>query len=101
MKDYITKVLLDADNTMPVALIDERGKRVDFEQLAVIPYSVSGENRLYAVLSPTSDAAYVKRGEAIVVQARDDGFAVEADSRVAAAVYGRYVALVNKRNRAA
>lgn len=99
MKDSITKTLLNADNTTPVTLFDERGKRIDFEQLAVIPLGESGENRLYAVLSPVSDTAYIKRSEAIVVRCEDDRLVVETDGKLAAAVYDRYVALVVNRNR--
>lgn len=43
-------VLLDQDNKEPIVLMDENGKQMTFEQVAVIPYEVRKEKRLYCVL---------------------------------------------------
>ncbi len=39
-------VLLDQDNKEPIVLMDENGKQMTFEQVAVIPYEVRKEKRL-------------------------------------------------------
>ena len=45
-------ILLDQDNKDPIILMDESGKQLTFEQVAVIPYEVRKEKRLYCVLKP-------------------------------------------------
>ena len=45
-------VLLDQDNKEPIVLMDENGKQMTFEQVAVIPYEVRKDKRLYCVLKP-------------------------------------------------
>ena len=41
----ILDVLLDQDNKEPIVLVDEAGKQLTFEQVAVIPYEVRREMR--------------------------------------------------------
>lgn len=36
-------VLLDQDNKEPIVLVDENGRQLTFEQVAVIPYEVRKE----------------------------------------------------------
>ena len=45
----ILDVLLDQDNKDPIVLVDENGKQLTFEQVAVIPYEVRKEKRLLKI----------------------------------------------------
>ena len=62
----ILDVLLDQDNKEPIVLVDEAGKQLTFEQVAVIPYEVRKEKRLYAVLKPIDKIEGIGDDEAIV-----------------------------------
>lgn len=41
----IIDVLLDEDNKDPIVLMDEKGRQLTFEQVAVIPYEVRKEKK--------------------------------------------------------
>ena len=44
----IIDVLLDEENKDPIVLVDDKGRKLSFEQVAVIPYN----EKLYCVLKP-------------------------------------------------
>ena len=44
----ILDVLLDENNKEPIVLVDGEGKKLSFEQIAVIPYN----DKVYCVLKP-------------------------------------------------
>ena len=50
MERDLLDILLDAENREPIVLTSEDGKSMTFEQVAVIPKTVKGERRLYAIL---------------------------------------------------
>ena len=66
-------VLLDADNTEPVAFIDEDGRQTYFRQVAVIPFMCGDEKRLYALLAPLEAFDGVDTDSAIVFRVVSDG----------------------------
>ena len=91
-------VLLDQDNKEPIVLMDENGKQMTFEQVAVIPY---GEDDLYAILKPITKIDGVGDDEAIVfkVDEDDDGEAilkVEDKEEIAIAIFDQYYNLVEE-----
>ena len=97
----ILDVLLDQDNKEPIVLVDETGKQLTFEQVAVIPYEVRKEKRLYAVLKPIDKIEGIGDDEAIVfvVDQDKDGnsiIKVEEDEEVAIAVFDKYYDLLEE-----
>ena len=55
-------VLLDHENKEPIQMMDEKGKILEFEQVAIIPY----KKQLYCILKPISEIKGVADDEAIV-----------------------------------
>ena len=97
----ILDVLLDQDNKDPIVLVDEAGKQLTFEQVAVIPYEVRKEKRLYCVLKPLDKIEGIGDDEAIVfvVDQDKDGnsvIKVEEDEEVAIAVFDKYYDLLEE-----
>ncbi len=95
----ILDVLLDQDNRDPIVLMDENGRQLTFEQIAVIPYEVRKEKRLYCVLKPMDKIEGIGDDEAIVfvVDQDKDGnsiIKVEEDEEVAIAVFDKYYDLL-------
>ena len=94
-------VLLDQDNKDPIVLMDESGKQLTFEQVAVIPYEVRKEKRLYCVLKPLDKIEGIKEDEAIVflVDTDENGNSVvriEEDEEIAIAVFDKYYDLLEE-----
>lgn len=94
-------VLLDQDNKDPIVLMDENGKQMSFEQVAVIPYEVRKEKRLYCVLKPLDKIEGIADDEAIVflVDTDENGNSViriEEDEEVAIAVFDKYYDLLEE-----
>ncbi len=94
-------VLLDPDNKEAIVLMDENGKQMSFEQVAVIPYEVRKEKRLYCVLKPLEAIEGIADDEAIVflVETDDEGNSViriEEDEEVAIAVFDKYYDLLEE-----
>ena len=61
-------ILLDENNREPIVLIDDSGRRISFEQVAIIPYN----NQLYCVLKPIDRLENVADDEAIVFFVDED-----------------------------
>ena len=94
-------VLLDQDNKEPIVLMDENGKQMTFEQVAVIPYEVRKEKRLYCVLKPLDKIEGIGDDEAIVflVDTDDEGnsiIRIEEDEEIAIAVFDKYYDLLEE-----
>ncbi len=94
-------VLLDQDNKEPIVLMDENGKQMTFEQVAVIPYEVKKDKRLYCVLKPLDKIEGIADDEAIVflVDTDDDGnsiIRIEEDEEIAIAVFDKYYDLLEE-----
>ncbi len=93
----ILDVLLDEDNVEPLALRDEEGNTLFFEQIAVIPH----QDMVYCVLKPLSKIAGIAENEAVVfyVEEREDApsaLRVCADEATAIAVMKKYYRLLIK-----
>lgn len=62
MCEDIIDILLDEENKDPIVLTDDKGRKLAFEQVAVIPY----EEKLYCVLKPIDHIDGVADDEALV-----------------------------------
>ncbi len=95
-------VLLDQENRDPIVLMDEKGKQLTFEQVAVIPYGVDGEDKnLYCVLKPMDKLDGIADDEAIVFLVDEDAngntiLRVEENEEVAIAVFDKYYDLLEE-----
>ncbi len=92
----ILDVLLDQDNREPIVLVDEKGKRISFEQIAVIPYN----NKIYCVLKPIDQIENIQDDEAIVFyvderEGREPVLMVETDEKTAISVFDEYYNLLD------
>ncbi len=92
----LVDVLLDMDNKDPIVLVDGSGKKISFEQIAVIPYN----DKIYCVLKPIDKIDNVQDDEAIVFYVDEkDGqkvLMVETDEKVAISVFDEYYNLLDK-----
>ena len=94
-------VLLDADNKDPIVLLDEKGRQLTFEQVAVIPYGADDDKKLYCVLKPVDKLEGIADDEAIVFVVHDDAngntvLKVEDNEEVAIAVFDKYYDLLEE-----
>ena len=99
----IVDILLDEDNTDPIVLTDEKGKKLTFEQVAVIPHEVNGESGLYAILKPIDKIEGVKDDEAIVFRVDENEYGdtflvVEGDELMALDIMDKYYDLLEERH---
>lgn len=90
-------ILLDENNREPIVLIDDSGRRISFEQVAIIPYN----NQLYCVLKPIDKLENVADDEAIVffVDEDEEGHTIlraETDEETAINVFDEYYTLVEE-----
>lgn len=100
----ILDILLDKDNRDPIVLVDEKGRRIAFEQVAIIPYEKDNKRRLYVVLKPIDKIGGVADDEAIVfyvdeVETGSPVLKVETDEKVAIEVFGEYYKLLDEARR--
>lgn len=85
----ILDILLDEDNRDPITLVDADGRVIDFEQVAVIPFTTSrGDHNLYCVLKPLDEIKGVGKNEAIIC--------VEEDESTAISVFEKYYDLLEE-----
>ena len=91
-------VLLNEDNKENITFFDDGGEPVEFKQVAVIPYKVANELKLYCLLSPISKTQGVDEDEVIVFSVEDPYdkpfLKAEQNDEIATAVYNEYVRLV-------
>lgn len=97
----ILDILLDKDNRDPIVLIDEKGRRIAFEQVAIIPHGEDNKRRLYVVLKPIDKIDGIADDEAIVfyvdeVETGSPVLKVETDEKVAIEVFGEYYRLLDE-----
>ena len=56
--------LFDEDNNDPIVMYNEKGEKVEFEQIALIPI----EEDIYAILKPTEEMEGIGEDEALVFE---------------------------------
>lgn len=96
----ILDILLDEDNKDAIVLEDDKGKKLTFEQIAVIPYN----DKVYCVLKPIDKIDNVQDDEAIVFFVHEeDGkepvLMVETDEATAIAVFDEYYNLLDEQDK--
>ena len=94
-------ILLDKDNKQPITLMDEKGKQISFEQIAMIVHEVKKEKKLFAILKPVNKIEGLGENEAIVflVDQDKDGntiLKIEEDEDVAIDVFDEYYDLLEE-----
>lgn len=92
----VIDVLLDDNNTEPITIIDDKGKALEFDQVAVIPL---GEDDLYCILKPITKVEGIKDNEAVVFKAIEDGkgsyLEIVKDEDIAIQVFLAYYSLLD------
>ncbi|MGN0806464.1 MAG: DUF1292 domain-containing protein, partial [Candidatus Coproplasma sp.] len=96
-REDIIDILLNEENKDPIILSDNSGRKIAFEQIAVIPY----DEKLYCVLKPIDHIENVSDDEAIVfyVEERDGEepvLMVETDELKALDVFEEYYSLLDE-----
>ena len=94
-------ILLDKDNKEPITLMDEKGKQISFEQIAMIVHEVKKEKKLFAILKPVDKIEGLNDNDAIVflVDQDKDGntvLKIEEDEDVAIDVFDEYYDLLEE-----
>ena len=84
-----------------IVLLDEKGKQLEFEQVAMIVREVEGEKNLFAILKPISKIDGIADNEAIVfrVDETEEGstaLVIEQDEEIAIAVFNDYYDLLEE-----
>lgn len=95
----IVDILLDEENKDPIVLQDDTGKKITFEQIAIIPY----DDKLYCVLKPVDKIENVQDDEAIVFfvneeEGKEPVLMVETDEAKAIAVFDEYYNLLDEQS---
>lgn len=94
----IMDILLDEENADPIVLEDDKGKRISFEQVAIVPY----DNKIYAVLKPIDKIDGVADDEAIVFLCDETTVPTtlkpEEDQEIAVKIFDEYYNLVEEAN---
>ena len=101
-REDIIDILLDEDNKDPIVLIDNNGRRLSFEQIAVIPYN----DKIYCVLKPIDKIDNIEDDEAIVFyveeeEGKEPVLMVETDEKTAISVFDEYYNLLDEADAAA
>ena len=94
-------VLLDKDNHDPIVLMDENGRQLSFEQVAMIVREVDGEKRLFPILKPIDRIKGIDDDAAIVfrVEENEEGvhvLLIEENEEIAVAVFDEYLELLKE-----
>ena len=103
-QDGLTKgildILLDKDNRDPIVLTDGEGRRISFEQIAIIPYERANDWNLNVLLKPIDKIDGIQDDEAVVFFVDEvDGnhvLKVEKDESIAIDVFNEYYKLLDE-----
>lgn len=94
--------LLDPKDSDPIVLYDENDKKVEFEQIALIPL----DDRLYTILKPAKKMEGVADDEAIVFSFQEDDeqapiLVVEENDKIIDEVFDVYNKLLDEEEKKA
>ncbi|MCH5351648.1 MAG: DUF1292 domain-containing protein [Clostridiales bacterium] len=96
-------ILLDPNSTEPIVLMDENGRQVEFEQVAIIPQVVDGQKTLFVILKPLDKIEGIADDEAIVFRMHfeedDEDVKLKAETReeIANAVFDEYYKMLEEK----
>ena len=93
----IIDILFDEKNTEPLILVDQDGKKLKFEQIAVIPFN----EKIYCILKPIDKIGNVQDDEAIIFFVDDEegkspALMVETNEKIMADVFDEYYKLLDE-----
>ncbi len=94
-------ILLDQENREPIVLQDENGRQISFEQVAIIPYDLENDRKLYVVLKPIDKVEGIADDEAVVFVCEQDKqgntvLRVEENEEIAISVFDKYYDLLEE-----
>lgn len=69
MENNLIETFMDENNTDTITLYSDKNEKVEFEQIAVVPY----KEGTYAILKPIEEIDDVEEDEAFVFEILDDG----------------------------
>ena len=100
MADFdVLDILLDPENSDPIVLQDDQGKKITFDKFAVVPY----DGKIYVVLKPVDKIQGVKEDEAIVFlcdeTTKPTTLRPESDQEIAVKIFDEYYNLVEEANK--
>ena len=89
-------IILDSENRDPITLVDEDGRQISFEQVAVVPYN----NNIYCILKPLDHIDGIADDEAIVfsidITGEQTTIHAETDEEISIKVFEMYYDLLEK-----
>lgn len=90
----IVELLLDPDCETPIKLMDDKGKEISFDQIAIIPLG----DKLYAILKPITKIEGVEENEALVfaVDVEGDTLTICYDFDIVDKVFDVYYELLQQ-----
>ena len=92
----ILDVILDESNVDPITLQDDKGNRISFEQVAVVPH----KEKIYVILKPIDKIEGIAEDEAIVFVADESVsptvLRVEQNQEIAVKIFDEYYNLVDE-----
>lgn len=99
MEVDVVDVLLDPDNQEDIYVSNEKGRILRLRQIAVIPYEVKGEDRLYCVLKPIEGVENIEEDEGLVFRVIEEAdgerrLIIEENELIAIEVFCRYYDLL-------
>lgn len=100
-REDLLDIILDEDNQDPILMMDQRGKQLAFEQVAIIPYEQDGEKVLYVILKPLDKINGIEDDQAVVFLVDQDSsgntfLRVEDDEAIAIDVFCKYYDLLSE-----
>ena len=100
-------ILLDPNSTQPIVLMDENGRQISFEQVAVIPKTIDGKKELFVILKPLDELDGIADDEAVVFSVAydddDDDVKLNAETReeISHAVFDEYYEMLAEQRKRA
>lgn len=90
----ILDILLDENNHDAIVLVDENGRQIAFEQVAILNHVVDGEENAYVILKPIDKVDGIKDDEAVAfVLIEEDGkimLRVEENEKTVIEVFNKF-----------
>lgn len=96
--DKLLDILLDENNHESIVLMDESGRQISFEQIALITLGVDEEKNAYVILKPIDKIVGINDNEAIVFTFIEDEegevvLRVEDDEQTITEVFNKFYTL--------
>lgn len=100
MEQDILDIILDENNKENIVFEDADGKKLTFEQVAVIPYGENEDKKIYVILHPLDKIEGINDGEAIAFRVDEYGdghvLVLEESFETSSAVFRLYYQQLEK-----